>query len=274
MSERVWLYPSSAERQYGALLRGYVSTISAETMRVIKDSGTLRNDDWSSDVTAMFLELAAYALGIGESVIVRLPEVYANINKFNDRQWRLIVKAGTGLDISESSALPSGARLYGNVSDPTRIRARFGVGVDVYRSEPWLMPRMENWIAQNTQLIKSVPEQYLTQVQTVLRQGVMNGIAPGALAKEISEKTGVTLRRANIIARDQVSKANSDLSEYRMKDLGVDSYVWNTVHDERVRPTHRLSDGQTYTFKEGSPHANHRNPGQEILCRCWARPVF
>lgn len=271
VAKREWLYPASAERKYGLILKNYVLAVSRETERQLKAHDLLRLDDWSSDVTTLLLEIAAYALGIGQSVAVRLPEVYANISQFNDRQWRLVVKAGTGLDINESGMIPANARLYGNVSNPDLIRARFGIGVDVFRSEPWLLPRMENWVAQNTQLIKSIPEQYLTQVQTVLRQGVMAGTAPGALAKEIAEKGGVTLRRANIIARDQVSKANADLSEYRMKDLGLKRYTWTTVHDERVRLTHRELDGKEFSFDKPPAEGN---PGTPVLCRCWARPVF
>lgn len=271
MAYKAWLYPASAERKYGLLLRNYVLAVSSETERGLKDRDLLRLDDWSSDLTSFLLEMAAYALGVGETVTARLPEVYAQINQFNDRQWRLVVKAGTGLDISESAQLPPNARLYGNVSTPDALRARFGMGVDVYRAEPWLVPLQANWTAQNAQLIKSIPEQYLSRVETIVRQGVVSGVSGKELAKQISDASGVTLRRANIIARDQTSKANAQLSEYRMKDLGINRYIWTTSHDERVRPSHRALDGKEFSFDKPPSEGN---PGQPVLCRCWARPVF
>ena len=271
MAYKAWLYPASAERKYGLLLRNYVLAVSSETERGLKDRDLLRLDDWSSDLTSFLLEMAAYALGVGETVTARLPEVYAQINQFNDRQWRLVVKAGTGLDISESAQLPPNARLYGNVSTPDMLRARFGLGVDVYRAEPWLVPLQANWTAQNVQLIKSIPEQYLSRVETIVRQGVVSGVSGKELAKQISDASGVTLRRANIIARDQTSKANAQLSEYRMKDLGINRYIWTTSHDERVRPSHRALDGKEFSFDKPPSEGN---PGQPVLCRCWARPVF
>lgn len=263
MAKHAWLYPSSAERKYGLLLRNYVLAISKETERGIASRELLRLDDWSSDLTSYLLEMAAYALGIGETVTARLPEVYAQINQFNDRQWRLVVKAGSGLDISESAQLPPNARLYGNVSAPGVLRARFGIGVDLYRAEPWLLPLQNNWVAQNVQLIKSIPEQYLSRVETLVRQGVVSGLSPKELAKQISEAGGVTLRRANIIARDQTSKANAQLSEYRMNDLGINRYIWTTSHDERVRPYHRTLDGKEFSFDKPPSEGN---PGQPVLC--------
>lgn len=272
-----WLYPNTAERDYMRLLLSYVRSMDKQTKEKLKSLDLLRNDaegDWSEALTEAFLELLAAFLGIGETVIARLPDTFTSISKFNDQQWRLQVKAGTGIEIGPSSALPFNARAMGSVSNPSQVRAVFGMGVDVYRSEPWLAPLQRNWVAQNVNLIKSIPEQYLTRVETIVRQGVMQGASIKSISAELQKIEGVTENRAKLIAADQVGKANAALSEERMGALGIDEYIWTTSHDERVRPTHAESDGKKYAFKTGSPYVHGLNPGQDIRCRCWAKPYF
>lgn len=274
---RNWLFPWSVDREYKALLLSYVKSMDAQTRKRLKELDLMRQDapgDWSEAVAALFLELLAAFLDDGQSVVARLPNMFTTISKFNDTQWRLQVKAGTGLEIGPSGALPFDAKALGSVSNPQSVRAVFGMGVDVYRSEPWLKPLQENWIAQNVTLIKSVPEQYLNQVQGAVRRGVMEGQSIKTISENLQKIEGITENRANLIAADQVAKANAALSEHRMTDLGIEEYTWQTVHDERVRPAHAASDGDRLAFKTGNPKDHNLNPGQPVRCRCWARPVF
>lgn len=269
---KVQAYPANVERQYNKLLQDFVSELTSETEKRIREADLLRMDGFSEDLTALLAGMLEFGALIANPVIFRLPEVYANINIFNDRQWRLVVKSGTGIDLPPSGAIPTGMVVYGNVSDPTLIRARFGIGVDVFRSEPWLLPRMNNWIDYNTSLIKSIPTQYIGKVEAAIRNGVMAGTAPREIAKEIKRLSGVTSYRAKFIARDQVSKANADLTQYRQQDLGITEYTWITSNDERVRPTHKAHANKIYKWSE--PPKNTGHPGQDYQCRCIARAIF
>ena len=269
---KVQLYPAGVERSYNKLLQDFVNELTSETEKRIRKADLLRMDGFSEDLTALLAGLLEFGALIANPVIFRLPEVYANINTFNDRQWRLVVKSGTGIDLPPSGAIPTGMVAYGNVSDPTLIRARFGIGVDVFRSEPWLIPRMNNWIDYNTSLIKSIPTQYIGKVEYAIRNGVMAGTAPSEIAKKIKRLSGVTSYRAKFIARDQVSKANGDLTQYRQLDLGIKEYEWVDSNDERVRPTHAANDGKIFKWSE--PPANTGHPGHDYQCRCIARAKF
>lgn len=274
---RNWLFPWSVDREYKSLLVNYVKSMDVQTRKRLKELDLMRQDapgDWSEAVAALFLELLAAFLDDGQSVVARMPNMFTSISKFNDKQWRLQVKAGTGLEIGPSGALPFNATALGSVSNPQSVRAVFGMGVDVYRSEPWLRPLQENWIAQNVTLIKSVPAQYLDQVQGAIRRGVMEGQSIKTISENLQKIEGITENRANLIAADQVAKANAALSEHRMTDLGITEYTWQTVHDERVRPAHAASDGDRLSFAKGNPKDHNLNPGQPVRCRCWARPVF
>lgn len=273
MANKVWLFPTNAERDYTHQLVAYSRNIATETQRRIADNDLLRLDGWSEDVTAVFVELLSWALAPGQTSTIRLPDIFASINIFNDKQWRLVVKAGTGMEIPPSGQLPPGAVPYGNVTAPNVLRARFGLGVDVYRSEPWLVPLRDNWIAENTRLIKSIPEQYLGDVEGIVRRGVSQGLASKEISKQIKERTGVSDRRAQLIATDQVGKANGALTEHRQTDLGVKEYEWQDSDDSRVRPTHKDADGKTYSWDK-PPSFTGGHPGFAVRCRCWAKPKF
>jgi SPP1 gp7 family putative phage head morphogenesis protein len=88
----------------------------------------------------------------------------------------------------------------------------------------------------------------------------------------MSERTDVTDSRARLIARDQTAKLNGELTQIRQQDLGVESYVWRTVGDERVRDTHEENDGQTFAWSD--PPAETGHPGEDYQCRCWAEPIL
>lgn len=266
-----WLYPHTAERNYQRMLYAYVDEFTKEASTHLKSLDLLRADGWSDDFTNAILYLLERALGIGRRVTARLPEVYAQVNQFNDRQFRVVVKAGTGLELGPSGRHPVGSVPFGNVSDPQQIRARFGVGVDVYRSEPWLAQAQTNWVASNTALIKDLPAQHMQRIEQVVRNGVLQGESPRTLAAKIEATGGITKRRAKLIAEDQIGKANGELTKFRQQDLGIDSYTWVTSHDERVRALHQQYDGQVFQWDK-PPSDGH--PGMAIKCRCHASPVF
>lgn len=268
-TNRAQLYPYTAERNYQRLLMAYVKSMEAATLKRLKELELLRLDGWSDDLTATLLALLEQFLAVGQQVTLRLPEIYAQVNQYNDKQFRLVVKAGTGIDIGPAASMTSGT--MGAMSPPGAIRARFGVGVDVYRSEPWLAQAQTNWVAANTSLIKSIPTQYMAQVEQTIRSGVLAGESPRSLAKKIQAQGGVTERRAQIISRDQVGKANAELNRFRQEDLGIKEYIWRTVHDERVRPLHKERDGKKFSWDK--PPSDGQI-GTAVLCRCSPSPVF
>lgn len=135
-------------------------------------------------------------------------------------------------------------------------------------------------IAENVALIKSIPQQYLTQVEGLVMRSVQAGRDIGALREEIQHQFGVTRRRAAFIARDQNNKASSMLSRVRYTELGITQARWvHSAGGRHPRPTHVQAgrDGVIYSVSEGwlDPAINKRIwPGTEPSCRCIARPVL
>lgn len=57
------------------------------------------------------------------------------------------------------------------------------------------------------------------------------------------------------------------LQEYLARTSGNDRYIWRTVGDDRVRPSHAAREGKLFRWKAWP------EPGEEEHCRCWAELV-
>lgn len=129
----------------------------------------------------------------------------------------------------------------------------------------------------NVELIGSVAEQQIDQVFEVVSEAVRAGSRVEDLAEQIEERFGVATSRARLIARDQVLKANSALTQTRMTAVGVTQYKWSTSRDERVRPMHRELEGTIQSWSDPpvtDPKGNRNHPGEDYQCRCVAVPFL
>lgn len=91
------------------------------------------------------------------------------------------------------------------------------------------------------------------------------------LKAQLMERGVVSESRAELIARDQTLKLNGSINQCRQQALGIDSYVWDTSGDERVRDEHQALDGQEFRW-DSPPDVG--NPGQDFQCRCIGLPVI
>jgi len=91
------------------------------------------------------------------------------------------------------------------------------------------------------------------------------------LTKDIRQLAGVSETRAALIGADQVGKLNGRLTQYRQMSAGIESYIWRTMGDRRVRPNHAARSGQVFKWSN-PPDGGH--PGQAVRCRCVAQPLI
>lgn len=142
------------------------------------------------------------------------------------------------------------------------------IQVDIVGSEPWVGEAIANFTRENVALIKSIPEQFFSDLEKTLSKEIADGARWEDLAAAVEERYSVSEARAELIARDQVGKFNGDLNRTRQQELGIDTFIWRTMGDERVRDTHQEYNGKTYKWGE----APDGGPGEAIQCRCWAQP--
>ena len=151
-------------------------------------------------------------------------------------------------------------------------------GIDVLGNEPWLKRALGEFVGENVSLIKSIPASYFDEIEKRVSSALANGERASTMVDEIQERYKVSESRANLIARDQIGKLNGDLNQLRMLDLGIESYTWRTMHDNRVRETHSERDGNVYKWNDPpgdlSDPGDGGNPGEPICCRCFADPIL
>ena len=158
------------------------------------------------------------------------------------------------------------------------------VGINIFKDTPSLGKFLKSFTARNVSLIRTVPDQALTSVQTVIESGIASGLRIEEIQKQLfyiikpedgasSSEFRKARNRAALIARDQVLTFSQQLSKARQTENGVSRFVWRTVGDERVRPLHEDRDGKEYAWETGAG-AQDPYPGSGINCRCSPEPVL
>jgi SPP1 gp7 family putative phage head morphogenesis protein len=176
---------------------------------------------------------------------------------------------------------------------------RSTIGVTPFQTEPGLATQKSLFVSQNVGLITKMKADAVLDIQGVIERGLQQGLRVEEITKQIREKTNATANKAKLIARDQVAKANAQLTKDRQEGVGVQRYIWRTSRDERVRgkasgkypdaiPKHSVMEGKTCLWsdptvwidqngkrrKRSTIKGPDEHPGVPINCRCTAEPVL
>lgn len=150
------------------------------------------------------------------------------------------------------------------------------IGIDVAFPEPWMNDALSLFTLNNVDLISSIADDAFYDMQNLLMSGIQQGERWENMADQIEAyvdpSIGRPRTRAELIARDQVSKFNATVNQLRQSEVGVRRYTWRTVGDDRVRDTHVANDGKVFDWDDPPSQTGH--PGDDINCRCWAEPVL
>lgn len=150
---------------------------------------------------------------------------------------------------------------------------------------------LNNW--KNNFLIqcKSATDDLKKIISKDVYDSVMRGDALSIVRKKILESTNdYTKKKAQFIARDQVSKLNGAINKTQQESVGINLYVWTPVGDARTRDSHaRLKDAicswddPTIYYKvEDNKLVKHKrlasmfigNPSDDYQCRCFGLPFI
>jgi len=127
------------------------------------------------------------------------------------------------------------------------------------------------------QLIKTIPDQYLSQVQGQVMRSITTGSGLETLMPFMREKYGQNVRKARSVALDQTRKAYSNISNARMQDAGVEEFEWRHIRRAK-QPRHQHIQWSGKIFRFDAPPVDDRFgpvlPGQAINCNCLAIPVL
>ena len=132
--------------------------------------------------------------------------------------------------------------------------------------------------AENVGLIKSIPEEYFTQVEGLVMRSVSAGRDLSIVAKGLEKRLGITKRRAALIARDQNNKATAVMRRARELQLGIEEGIWlHSAGGKVPRPPHVAFSGKRFNLRKGHDFGDGNGavlPGEPINCRCTWKSVI
>lgn len=184
---------------------------------------------------------------------------------------RLVIGAPYERD-PDQLALPFGnATQARHGAEHARIIGRV-LGVDPLAAEPWIDPMMRAWGRSNVELIRGLSERSASAIESQVLAAWTSGASTRDLARYLERAEGIARSRAELIATDQIGKLHGQLTGIRQAAVGVESYIWRTSMDERVRQSHADLHGTTQSWASAPAPDGH--PGQGIRCRCAPDPVL
>lgn len=235
-------YPMSLEREYARELVKYVRKVRDICKRHIPAMvdaamwNTIHADDWTEEQTE---EIDKDITAEEEAAIMAIIlAMFNRVKTFNRRQQEAIFRS-----------------IFGSM--PKEIG-----GADYEKVR-------QIWVNQNIELIHSVDRRTLESIRYALSENIIRAVDRKILIEELTDSimhmAEVNEKRAALIACDQVGKLNSQLAQLEQMNQGVDSYIWVTMKDNRVRPAHREREGKRF-YWGNPPSGGH--PGWAIRCRC------
>lgn len=180
--------------------------------------------------------------------------------------WARAVSARMITDVSRRDA-----REWNKVSKAMKEEVRR----EIHRSNP-TGKLLRTLLDENVSLITSIPQDAAKRVHKLTLEGLETGARAAEIAKSIKKSGEVSKSRAMLIARTEVARTSSLLTESRAKQIGSEGYIWRTSRDQDVRDSHKKMEGKFVrwdtppTLSDGTTtHA-----GQIYNCRCYPEPVI
>ncbi|GAQ30224.1 phage head morphogenesis protein, SPP1 gp7 [Ralstonia sp. NT80] len=134
---------------------------------------------------------------------------------------------------------------------------------------------MRRLLAEQVGLIQSIPREAAERVHRLTLEGIENSSRAGAIATEIMRSGEVAKSRAMLIARTEVTRTATTLTEARAVHIGSPGYIWRTAGDGDVRTSHKEMNGQFVPWNK-PPELDGMTGHAGCLpnCRCYAEPVL
>jgi len=134
----------------------------------------------------------------------------------------------------------------------------------------------EAWTLNQSRLLAQLTADEFSDLEKHIMQGVLDGKRPREVARILESRFDISKNRLNLIVTNETENLNAAITKRRQQDLGIDSYMWSTSGDQRVRASHRLMDRKVFRWDDPPtiPGEGAVHPGQPIRCRCVAQAVI
>jgi len=235
---------------------------------------------YSKRLVALVREMTeAYAAWVPQHYRAH-PPALAQDSSFSDFDAAMLAFGAQWIDKFETWA-PIIAREYmldmAKHADGAFRRALRASGWEIdFQVTPVMRDAFDAVLAENVALIKSIPVQFHGEVEKIISQAYIKAADVGQIARELKARFPIAESRADLIARDQVRKANAVVNRARALDLGITQAKWLHSHAGKVpRPDHVAAHGKIYDLEKGLlVSGEYIHPGELINCRCVSRVIL
>ncbi|WP_158810453.1 phage minor head protein [Beijerinckia sp. L45] len=135
---------------------------------------------------------------------------------------------------------------------------------------------MQQSLQRQVGLIKSLPIEAAERVHKLTTEASTTGRRTAEIVKDIMASGDVARSRADLIARTEVSRTATELTQARATHVGSTHFIWNCVLDGSTRASHRALNGHTFRWDQ-PPECDpgyHALPGAIWNCRCFPTPII
>jgi len=132
-------------------------------------------------------------------------------------------------------------------------------------------------LSEQVELISSLPLEAAQRVQELTVQNVLQAGRSDEIAAAILRSGQVAASHARLIARTEVARTASLLTQVRAEYVGSEGYIWRTSDDGVVRPLHKKLEGRFIKWDKppiAGENGERAHAGQIYNCRCWPEPVI
>jgi SPP1 gp7 family putative phage head morphogenesis protein len=234
---------NAAERMFARALK-QVAKLSGHIVETHVDGHTLKN---SADMKKALTE---YSKRLGPWAARQSAKMLAQVSKKNAVAWK-------------KNAKEMHAALQTNV-------AKADVGM-----------KAVELMTEQVALIESIPLRAAERAQKLALEAFYNGGRASEIAEELSRSGKVSETDAIRIARTEVARANSVITQARAEAAGSKQYIWRNSGDAAVREAHKKYHGKKLdgmVFSWDSPptldDGTTGHPGTFPNCRCYPEPFF
>ena len=126
--------------------------------------------------------------------------------------------------------------------------------------------------------IKKFADKEVTRLRELVEQNALYGLANNKnLVETIQKEFNTTMQKATFLARNETGIFVAKYHEAKARELGLTTYVWYGVNDEREREYHKKLNGLVFDFDNPpivDAKGRRANPGVDYNCRCQARMIM
>lgn len=264
----------------GKALRGgvtagarYAKDLDRITLQMIRETEREIRKLLRSDTSRQFFAMDASIASQARMLVDRITKKYNKLFAEKARTYtdRMVT------DVDRESRTTLGESL-------NQLSGGLSIKTDILTGE--LNEVVKATVAENTALIKTVPEEYLGQVRGAMMRSITQPATAGlkGVIEQINDVLDTRARqirnKAKNVALDQTRKFYNNLNRGRMEAVGLKKFEW--VHSgggQKPRKLHQeVLNGQIFSFDD-LPVIDEKTgergiPGQAINCRCTMLPVI